>query len=201
MPRPDDWQILFNGRDLAGWRANNDPASFAVADGCLRAQGSGPAGAHLFYVGDKAEGFERFTNFELELAARAEPESNSGIFFHTDESVRLPGKYLTRGYEVQLNTQSREPRKTGSLYAVVDLDQSPVDEGKWFAVRIAVAGKRITVALDGKTVVDYTEPAEVRRPPERKGRVISPTGGGIALQAHDPKSVWYFKDIRAKRLP
>ena len=123
MPRPDDWQSLFNGRDLAGWRANNDPKSFAVAEGCIRAQGTGPAGAHLFYVGDRAEGFERFTDFEFEATVRAEPESNSGIFFHTDESVRVPGNYLTKGYEMQLNTQSREPRKTGSLYAVVDSRQ------------------------------------------------------------------------------
>ncbi len=115
--------------------------------------------------------------------------------------MRVPGNYLARGYEVQLNTQSREPRKTGSLYAVVDLAKSPVDESKWFAVRVVVNGKRITVALDGKQVIDYTEPAEVKRPPERKGRVLSPDGGAIALQAHDPKSVWYFRDIRVKRLP
>ena len=32
----DDWLPLFNGRDLAGWRANNDPDSFQVEDGILR---------------------------------------------------------------------------------------------------------------------------------------------------------------------
>ena len=69
-------------------------------------------------------------------------------------------------------------------------------------MRVVVAGKRITVALDGKQVaVDYTEPADVKRPPDRKGRVLSPDGGAVALQAHDPKSVWYFRDIRIKRLP
>jgi len=26
-------------------------------------------------------------------------------------------------------------------------------------------------------------------------------GGAVALQADDPKSVWYFKDIRVKRTP
>lgn len=199
--RPDDWQSLFNGRDLAGWRANDDPKSFTVAEGCIRARGTGPAGAHLFYVGDRAEGFERFTNFELEATVRAEAESNSGIFFHTDESVSAPGRKLARGYEVQLNTQARDPRKTGSLYEVADLGKSPVDESRWFTVRVVVAGKRITVALDGKIVVDYTEPANVKRPPERKGRVLSPDGGAIALQAHDPRGAWYFKDIRVKRLP
>ena len=31
-----DWQTLFNGKDLTGWRANNDPDSFSVKDGSLR---------------------------------------------------------------------------------------------------------------------------------------------------------------------
>ena len=83
----------------------------------------------------------------------------------------------------------------------MDLDTSPVDETKWFTVRVVVKDKRITVAVDGKEVVDYTEPADVVRPKERAGRVFAADGGGIALQAHDARSVWYFKDVRVKRLP
>ena len=49
--RADDWQPLFNGKDLTGWKANNDPDSFAVKDGVLRVQASGKTAAHLFYVG------------------------------------------------------------------------------------------------------------------------------------------------------
>ncbi|MBA4062872.1 MAG: DUF1080 domain-containing protein [Isosphaera sp.] len=199
--RADDWRPLFNGKDLAGWRANNDPESFAVKDGVLRVQASGPTSAHLFYVGDKKDGFETFKNFELEVTCRAEPDSNGGIFVHTDMTTRDAQKHLAKGYEVQLNSTAKEKRKTGSLYAVVDLDKSPVDETKWFTVRVVVRGKRITAALDGKEVVDYTEPADVVRPKERAGRLFAADGGGIALQAHDAKSVWYFKDIRVKRLP
>lgn len=197
----DDWVSLFNGRDLSGWRANNDPESFTVADGALRVQASGKTSAHLFYVGERQEGFEAFRNFELEAVCRAEPSSNGGIFIHTDMSIRDAQKHLAKGYEVQLNSTAKEKRKTGSLYAVLDLDQSAVDETKWFTVRVVVRGKRITVALDGKQVVDYTEPADVVRPKERAGRVFSAAGGAIALQAHDAGSVWYFRDIRVKRLP
>ena len=197
----DDWIPLFNGRDLSGWRANNDPESFAVADGALRVQASGKTSAHLFYVGERKDGCESFRNFELEAVCRAEPSSNGGIFVHTDMSVRDAQKHLAKGYEVQLNSTPKEKRKTGSLYAVIDLDQSPVDETKWFTIRVVVRGKRITVALDGKQVVDYTEPADVVRPKERVGRVFSADGGAIALQAHDAGSVWYFRDIRVKRLP
>ena len=199
--RADDWQSLFNGKDLTGWRANNDPESFTVKGGVLRAQASGKVSAHLFFVGDLEEGVEKFKDFELEAVVRAEPSSNSGIFIHTDMSVRDEGKHLARGYEVQLNNTPGEKRKTGSLYAVVDLAESPVDESKWFTVRVVVRGKRVTVAVEGKEVVDYTEPPDVKRPKERAGRLFSPDGGAIALQAEDAKSVWYFKEIRVKRLP
>lgn len=197
----DDWMPLFNGRGLSGWRANNDPESFAVVDGALRVQASGKTSAHLFYVGERNEGFEAFRNFELEAVCRAEPNANGGIFVHTDMSIRDAQKHLAKGYEVQLNSTAKEKRKTGSLYAVIDLEKSPVDETKWFTVRVTVREKRITVALDGKQVVDYTEPADVVRPKERTGRVFAADGGAIALQAHDARSVWYFREIRVKRLP
>jgi len=53
----EDWQPLFNGKDLSGWRANNDPESFAVKDGVLRVQSTGKSAAHLFDVGDLKDGF------------------------------------------------------------------------------------------------------------------------------------------------
>ena len=199
--RAADFVPLFNGNDLTGWRANNDPDSFAVKDGVLRIQASGKTAAHLFYVGDRKAGVEAFKNFELEAIVRAEPDSNGGIFVHTDMTTRDGAKHLAKGYEVQLNSSDKEKRKTGSLYAVVDLDKSPVDESKWFAVRVVVTDKRITVAVEGKELVDYTEPKDATRPKERAGRLFDAAGGGIALQAHDAKSVWHFKDIRVKRLP
>ena len=197
----EDWLALFNGKDLTGWRANNDPDSFKVEDGVLRLQASGKFKAHLFYVGERSEGLEPFKNFELEATVRAEPNSNGGIFVHTDMSTRDAAKHLYKGYEVQLNSSTTEKQKTGSLYAVVPVDTSPVDETQWFTIRIVVQGKRITAAINGQQLLDYTEPENVERPPERVGRRFDPSGGAIALQAHDPNSIWYFKDIRVTRLP
>ena len=196
----DDWQPLFNGKDLTGWRANVMPESFSVADGVIRVNASRES-AHLFYVGDLKDGFVRFKNFELEATVRSETNSNSGIFIHADMTTRDKALHLAKGYEIQLNSSTKEKRKTGSLYAVVDLDKSPVDESQWFRIRVIVRGQRITIHLNDQQVVDYTEPPGVQRPPERAGRLLSPDGGGIALQAHDPKSVFYFKDIHIKRLP
>jgi hypothetical protein len=196
----EPWQVIFNGKDLTGWRANVLPESFTVVDGVIRANAP-KASSHLFYVGDLKEGFVRFKNFELEVVTRSERNSNAGIFFHTDYSVTNAQNHLAKGYEVQLNSTKKEKRKTGSLYAIVDLDKSPVDESKWFTVRIRVETPRIQVFLNDKSVVDYTEPKDAQRPASRAGRLLNPNGGGIALQGHDPGSIFYFKEVRIRRLP
>lgn len=198
----DGWRELFNGRDLAGWKPNADPGAFTVVDGAIKAHATHPTNrGHLFYVGQQANGLERFRNFELEAVVRGEPGSNSGIFFHTDLETRDGRLHLKNGYEVQLNSSPTETRKTGSLYDVVDLATSPVDDTQWFTVRIRVDGQRIQVWLNDARVVDYTEPPNVQRPPARSGRVLRAEGGAIALQAHDDKSTFHFRRIRVRSLP
>ena len=191
------WRELFNGKDLSGWAANMRPESFTVEDGLLKAHGSNGM-AHLFFVGDAGQDVA-FRNFELVAVARSKPNSNSGIFFHTGRELRK-GKYLNKGYELQLNSSKKEKRKTGSLYSIVDLATSPADETEWFEVRMRVEGKRIQVFVEGKQVVDYTEPPNPERQSSRAKRLIDPEGGAIALQAHDPGSVFYFKQIRVREL-
>ncbi len=198
----EGWRELFNGKDLTGWKANAYPDSWSVVDGTIRAHGTKQS-SHLFFVGDGQADFVRFKNFELEVVARGEPEANSGIFIHTDYVTQSEALRLSHGYEIQLNSTAKEKRKTGSLYAVVDLDKSPVDETKWFTVLITVKDQRIVIQINGTTTVDYTEPANAaaQRPAERKGRVLNPRGGAIALQGHDPTSVFYFKSVRVRELP
>lgn len=193
----DDWRVLFNGRDLSGWQPNAYPDSWSVVDGAIRARATKES-SHLFYVGDRTEGFERFKDFDLEVVARSEPNSNGGIFIHTDVTTMSAALRLDKGYEIQLNSSEREKKKTGSLYAIVDLDRSPVDETRWFTTLIRVRGQRITIQLEGKTVVDYTEPANPPRPRGREGRLLNPAGGAIALQAHDPTSTFYFRSVRIR---
>jgi hypothetical protein len=196
------WHELFNGRDLGGWKANADPGAFTVTNGVLKAHATHPKNrGHLFYVGERTEGLEPFKNFELAAVVRGEPESNSGIFFHTDMETRDGVLHLKNGYEVLLNSSAKEKRKTGSLYDVVDLATCPIDDTQWFTVRIRVEEKRIQVWLNNARVVDYVEPENVQRSPQRAGRVIRAEGGAIALQAHDDQSTFYFKSIRVRRWP
>jgi hypothetical protein len=194
----EDWISLFNGKDLSNWRTNRAEGSFTVKDGLLVAH-SLDLRSHLFYVGE-SEDFVSFKNFELIVVAKGAPESNSGIFIHTDYALRDEMGHLANGYEVNLNTSLDVSRKTGSLYDVINLVEAPLDDTQWFQTRIRVNGKRIQVWLDGKQVIDYREPENPKRKESRKGRLLNLNGGAIALQAHDPHSTWYFREIRVKRL-
>ncbi|MEM8736136.1 MAG: sulfatase-like hydrolase/transferase [Planctomycetota bacterium] len=192
-----NWQELFNGKNLAGWEANVRPESFSVENGVLKAHGKNGM-SHLFYVGESGSDVT-IKDFELIAVVRSERESNSGIFFHTSRELR-GGKYLHKGYEVQLNSSKKEKQKTGSLYKVVQVTESPVDEEEWFTVRVRVEGKQIEVFIDEHRVVDYTEPENPKREPKRAKRLIDANGGAIAIQAHDPDSVFYFKTIRIREI-
>ena len=57
----------------------------------------------------------------------------------------------------------------------------------------------ISFKINDKTVVDYTEPANVKREEGDAQRIIS--NGTFALQGHDPKSKVFFKNLLVKVLP
>jgi hypothetical protein len=124
-----------------------------------------------------------------------EPGSNSGIYFHTTYQEK---GWPAKGYEVQVNNSHTDWRRTGSLYAVQDVKEVYVKDKEWFTEQIEVKGKRVVIKINDKTVVDYTEPANVQRPADMAGRVLS--SGTFALQGHDPNSKVYFKDIEVKPL-
>ena len=190
-PAPNGWIDLFDGESLAGWTASENASTFSVQDGAIVAQGDR---SHLFYTGPVED--HDFTNFELMVEVMTRPGSNSGIYFHTEyQDEGWPAK----GYEAQINNTSGDTRKTGSLYAIEDVAEPPVNDDAWFTYHIVVQGNRITVALDGETVVDYTEPEGVDRPDDMSGRRLS--SGTFALQGHDPESTVYFRNIRVKPLP
>ena len=67
----EGWISLFNGKDLTGWKANEDTGTFSFKDGAIVA--NGPR-CHLFYVGpvNKAD----FKDFEYKVDVMTEPGSN-----------------------------------------------------------------------------------------------------------------------------
>ncbi len=192
-----EWTELFNGKDLSGWTANQNTGSFKVEDGLLVA--NGPI-SHLFYTGKIGKGV--FRNFELKAMVKSEPNSNSGIIFHTQEQAYGP---LLRGYEVQINNSYERPgdfqelKKTGSIYGIRNVYYPTVKDNEWFELSFKVVENRCEVFVNGTKVVDYIQPDDPYRPKNDKLKIFS--AGRIALQCHDELSKVYFKSIQIKSLP
>lgn len=209
----DGWTSMFNGKDLTGWKSNDEvPGCFTVEDGLLKVSGGR---AHLFYTGPDGEA--KFQSFILKMKVKTTPGSNSGVYFHTKyEGTGWP----YAGYECQVNSTHKDPKKTGSLYGVINIlalaegqqepqggkhikvPAAPSKDGEWFDYEIKVEGKHITLSVDGKVTVDFVEPEGWDPAKELKGmpgRKLSE--GTIAIQGHDPMSTTFYKDMFIKVLP
>jgi hypothetical protein len=189
------WTKMFNGKDLSGWKSNEEtPGVFTVQDGTIKVSGGR---AHLFYG---ADGNANFKNFEFKAKVMTTPGANSGIYFHT---AFEPKGWPTKGYECQVNTTHTDRKKTGGLYAVQDvIDNAPSKDNEWFDYYIKVEGHHIVIKINDKTTVDWTEPADwdpAKSLKDMPGRKLS--SGTIALQGHDPKSTTYYKELYIRRLP
>jgi hypothetical protein len=184
----EEWVSLFDGKSLDGWKVGTHASSFSIENGTIAVNGDV---AHLYYDGEVLQ--HDFKNFELKMDVMTTPGSNSGIYFHTQYQE---GGWPQKGYEVQVNNSHTDWRRTGSLWAIQDIKETYVKDNEWFSVHIKVKGKRVTVAINDKQVVDYTEPEPVQREEGMKERVLS--SGTFALQGHDPKSKVYYKNIWVK---
>jgi hypothetical protein len=187
----DGWISLFDGETLNGWRASENPGTFRVENGVIVVHGPR---AHLYYDGPVEN--HSFRNFEWKADVLTFPQANSGMYFHTEF---LDTGWPAKGYEVQVNNSGSDPRRTGSLYAVDDVNEAPARDGEWFTQHVIVEGKRVRVLVNGRQVVDYTEPASAERPGDMSGRVLS--SGTVALQGHDPNSQVHYRNIMIRPLP
>lgn len=177
------WIRLFDGKSLEGWQVAENPETFKVEDGAIVVFGKR---AHLFYTGPVND--HKFKNFEYKAKVMTKPGANSGMYIHT--AFQEEG-WPSQGYEIQVNNSHTDWRRTGSVYGIQDVKEAPAKDDKWFTQHIIVNGNKITVKVDGKTINEYTVPAE--------GGKLST--GTFALQGHDPKSKVYYKDIMVKPLP
>lgn len=179
----EGFKPLFDGKSLEGWKVSENKDSFKIEDGAIVAEGPR---AHAFYAGEVNGA--KFNNFELRLEAMTRKNSNGGVFIHTEyQEEGWPGK----GYEIQVNNTQGDWRKSGGLYAVVD-NKEPFEDDKWMEMVIRVENGVITSTVNGKKLVDY-------KAEDGKSKLL-PEGGTIALQAHDPGSKIYYKNIRIKVL-
>ena len=179
---------IMDGKTFNGWKIAEEKAnSWKIEDGAFVAKGDR---SHLFYVGDE----KPFKDFELKVDVMTEPGSNGGIYFHTKWQE---SGWPKAGFECQVNVTHTDWKKTGSLYDIANLGVTPAKDNEWWTQHITVKGNKVTVRINDKVVLEYNEPAGAQAGKDFMRKIDE---GTFALQAHDPKSVVRFKNIRVKRL-
>lgn len=144
---------------------------------------------NLFYDGRVAGGY--FKNFEFKVDVYTHSGSASGIYFHTKYEEDGPPAF---GYEAQINASRAGESKTGSLVGVSEVNTSPHVDNEWFSYLIKVDGKKVTVKVNGETVNEFTEPADVDGP-------ASLRWGTIGLESVGADSRVQFRNPMIRILP
>ncbi len=185
--KKDGWVQLFNGKDLKGWKTHpKNPGKWKVEDGVIVSTGKV---SHLFSErGD-------YKNFHFRIEAKISDKGNSGQYVRTKFEPGFP-----TGYEVQINATHGDRVKTGSIYPdyrqkdMKDVKsnlvlKAPHKPDEWFTQEVICNGPKITTIVNGKQMVEWTDP---------KYRFKQ---GHMALQQHDPGSTVWFRKLEVKELP
>jgi len=195
--RAAGWQLLFNGKDYAGWKCNNDkPVASPVEDGCLIPY---KAGGYLV-IHEK-----QFGDFILKCDVKMPQSCNSGVFVR----VGVPRDAVQTGFEMQVATgKGTGTHDFGAMYDLAKPAKNNASPpGEWTSVTITCKGPVISVAVNGMTVTtmncdEYTTPGKNPDGTKNKFKLAVkdfPRKGYIGFQDHDTK-VWY-KNIRILELP
>jgi hypothetical protein len=206
----DDVHDLFDGKSLDGW----------VVDGPTK----GKTGRMMWSVEDgrivclgEAFGFLRydrrqFSDFTLRVEYRftpkqgANPQGNSGLGIRTgqfDPKRSRETRPAYAAFEVQLLDDAGSPPSvhgTGSLYRYKSPTTNPARPApEWNTIEIECAGPRITVRLNGQTILEanQTELADVKtKPASVAAPKDKPRRGYIALQSHSGRVEFRKVQIR-----
>jgi len=162
---------LFDGATLKGWSRVGD-ANWAVVDGAIQAtSGMG------FLVSDASYG-----DFQLTVEVWVDDAANSGVFFRLSDLKTI---LSTNSYEVNIWDRRPDPiYRTGAIVNVASPSSVINAGGKWNTFDITARGPRLTVVLNGTTVVDT----------EHKGWARGP----LALQRN--AGIVKFRSVRIRTL-
>jgi len=144
----EGWIALFDNETLFGWTANSD-ANWSVSEESVGAD-QGESGLLLTDV--------RFADFELMLEFQASPGSNGGVFIRCVADTPDPHNQC---YEVNIADGHPEGFDSGSIvFHQRGGAAEPTTDNKWHSMTIAAAGNLISILVDGKQVVEYTDESE-----------------------------------------
>jgi enamine deaminase RidA (YjgF/YER057c/UK114 family) len=193
LVRPRRLQVLFNGKDLAGWKRVDHPTlakerwpTWSVKDGLLRAVGGPGALESDTRLGDGALQIEAKMNWRY---------ANGGVFFRA-----IAGDFMN-GYEAQLYNRciGDDPSRpftwaTGAIDDRQNARRLVSRDGAFFVMTIIAHGPHIATWVNGHQTVDWTD----TRPPHVNARQgLRVEAGALQLQAHDPGTDITFRRVEA----
>lgn len=184
----EETDLLAGG--LENWTLGKEGA-WAVTDGVL-APTDKPGG----YIWSK----EKYENFVLTLEYKTSEKCNSGVFFRTDPKNAVQG-----GFEIQVASDGLYGGKhvVGSLYdAKAPSAAAGKPDGEWNTMTLTCDGPKITVVLNGQTVLeanidDWTTPNQNPDGSKNKFKTALkdlPRTGNIGFQYHG-HPVW-FRNVK-----
>lgn len=194
--REAGFELLFNGKDLSGWKNNNGkPVQGAVDDAAIQTYKCG--GYVLMHE-------RQFEDFILRCDVKlSKGNTNSGIFVRMSD----PKNPVQSGFEIQVMGGTGSGRHDlGAIYDLVAPSKNmgkPI--GEWNSVEITCKGALMSVKINGEQVSeinldDYKEPKQ--RPDGSKHKFGDirnlPRKGYLGFQDHGSQ-VWY-KNVRIKEI-
>ena len=194
-----EWQQLFNGKDLTGWK-HVGPGNHIVKDGLIQTEGGMGL---LYWTGGK------LGNCTIRVVFRMrDHNSNSGVFIRIPIEPREEWMPVHYGYEVQIDNEPEKSNEddyhiTGTLYSLTKPLAKPGKPGpEWNTMEITLDGPRTVVVLNGIKVTDYTEgdPVPARKFNFEPQLGPRPLEGYIGLQNHGETDVVFFKEVAIKKL-
>lgn len=189
---------LFDGKSLAGWSlVGGKGEGYGVKDGVLYCAKGG---------GGKLLTDKQYADFVLRFEFRMPPEgSNNGL------GIRAPreGDAAYQGMELQIIDEAaalsgkwgklKDSQYHGSVYDVIGAKRGAMKPaGTWNVQEVTAKGKRITVVLNGQTILDadlstVTDPEVLKKHPG-----LQRTSGHIGFLGHN--DYVEFRNIRIKEL-
>jgi hypothetical protein len=169
--------LLFDGESLFGWEAATK-ADWRVEGGAILVSSGEPGLLNTT---------SQFADYVLKADFRSAKGTNSGIFLRT---VKKPANPKEGCYELNIADFGTSPFATGSLVSRGEEAKvaENLDSDDWQSFEVTCEGERITVKVDGKQVLDYTEKHDAK----------PPLVGHIGLQLNSGKVE--FRNVKLKPL-
>ena len=179
----DKSKILFNGKDLNGWKIYGTEKWY-VQDGELVCE-SGPNKEYGYLATN-----QNYKNFILELDFFQESDGNSGVFFRSSiEGTKISGWQVEVAPPGLHSGGIYESYGRGWLIKPNKKYDDIVKMMSWNKMKIKVLNEKITTWINGKKMIQISDSK------------IGEANGSIALQIHDGGGIKVrWRNIRVKEI-